>query len=62
MNLYNPCLLIIIIYLLSEMSSLPFYIFHSDISTRGARLDLGRPIEHCGYGSGGEVTRLVLGR
>ena len=48
--------------LLSDMTSLPFYIFHSDISTRRAKLDLGRLVEYCGYGSRGEVTRLVLGQ
>lgn len=34
------------------MTRLPFYIFHSDISVRGSKMDLGSPVEDCGYDLG----------
>ena len=47
MSLYDTYLFIII-YFVDDMTSLPFYMFHSHISVRGPKLDLGSPIKDCG--------------
>lgn len=58
MSLYDTYLLLLLfIHLVDDMTRLPFYIFHSipfhsDISVRGAKLDLGSPVKDCGYDLG----------